>query len=648
VRRTVVLGAVLTTAVPLSIVSWRHYVELGDAYTQQAATTVANSALNTSARLDALISARLDAVRLAAQNPALVDALMRGTETSEARIAMQALVRLDATHNTLAGLVDNERRLVMSTAPAGADGGPDARDLAYPIVVATPDSTGSISQMVFLASVRDARGRQIGVLGLRTRTTALSQVLSTSSNDPNTLSRIRQTSGEVMAAWPRSRPGGLRPSAQPWDSTPARTVVLQQGIREDGVRERRYQHSAGGTILREAASRLASVPWYVSVSRDEAVVLGPARLALQRSLLITAIVALLVGWLAMYVATRFAARIEALASVVRRIAEGDRTARPVPARTANDEIDQLGSDVERMAGELEQLVSRLEERSAQLEAELRERSTLEERLLEARRLEAVGLVSGMVAHDFNNVLTIVRSAADTTSLALPHDHDAQADIAEIVQAVERGADLTRRMLAIARRNADAPRRFDANEMIRDSARLLRRLLPGGDLTVATSTSSAWVYVDTTSLLQCLMNLVNNARDASGTDSPRVHITVTRVVELPPFFLGGEAPAPGDYVAVAVRDYGVGISPEALARLAEPFYTTKSSARGTGLGLASISHTCREAGGALTAISTMGEGSVFTILLPFAGTLPNHAIPVGSNAPISETAGAERLTGPITG
>jgi signal transduction histidine kinase len=145
-----------------------------------------------------------------------------------------------------------------------------------------------------------------------------------------------------------------------------------------------------------------------------------------------------------------------------------------------------------------------------------------------------------------------------------------------------------------------------------------------------------------------MNLVNNARDASGTDSPRVHISVTRVVELPPFFLGGEAPAPGDYVAVAVRDYGVGISPEALARLAEPFYTTKSSARGTGLGLASISHTCREAGGALTAISTMGEGSVFTILLPFAGTLPNHAIPVRSNAPISETAGAERLTGPITG
>lgn len=625
VRRTVVLAAVLTTALPLTIVSWRQYLELSDSYTRQASSALANSALNTAAQIDALINARLDAVRLAAQNPALVAAVATGKESQEARIAMRALVGLDATHNTLAGLVDNERRLVMSTSAVAEDSGRETRDLAYPIVVASADSAGDVPQMVFLASVRDERGIQIGVLGLRTRTTALTQVLSAASSEPSTLSRVRKASGQVLAAWPATRPGGVRPRPQAWDSLPSRSELLHEEVRGDGVRDRRYRHSAGNTVLREAAFRLSAVPWYVTVSRDESVVLGPARLALQRSLLFTALVALFVGWAASYLATRFAARIEALAFAVRRFANGDRRARP-PAGTTGDEIDQLGTDVSRMATELEILVDSLEERSAQLESELRERSALEERLLEARRLEAVGLVSGMVAHDFNNVLTIVRSAAETAQQALPDGHVAQADMAEIVQAVQRGADLTRRMLTIARRNGDAPRRFDAAEMVRDCSRLLARLLPGGELTVETASGSAWVYVDSTSLLQCLMNLVSNARDAAGESSARVHVTVSRTETLPALILGGEALGPGEYVAVSVRDYGVGISSDALARLAEPFFTTKASTRGTGLGLASVSHTCREAGGALAAASREGEGSTFTMLLPFAGTLPDNTAP----------------------
>lgn len=623
VRRTLVLSVLLITAVPLGIVTWQQYRTLSDALSQQANDALATTAQTLAARADGLINARLDQVRLAARNTAFVDVVSRRTESTEAQSALRALVGLDAVHNTVAALVDDRRQVVLSTQPLGSQGPPTTRDLPFPIVLAVPDDSGRVSEFALLASVRAVTGQQRGILGLRTRSTALSQLLADfGSTNRGTVLRIRQNTGAIVAAWPFPRVGKLQPSRQPWEALPNDAQLLGETLRSDGVRERRYRHRSAGTIMREASVRLGAVPWYVSITRDESEVLAPATRALRRSVAFSVTVMLLAGWLAAVLGGRFAARIEALADIVRRIASDDRATPERDPTPAGDEIDQLSRDVSHMATELEALVVRLEERSVQLESELNERSVLEERLLEARRLEAVGLVAGMVAHDFNNVLTIVRSAAEAARDALPDGAPVDVELAEIVHASERGAALTQRMLAVAKRNGDTPRRFDASDMVRDSARLLSRLLPTGTLRVRTTATHAWVYLDSTSLLQCLMNLVSNARDAGGDRALEVVLSVSRTDRIPPLLLGGDSLPAGDYVAVAVEDNGTGIAADTMTRLSEPFFTTKAGSKGTGLGLASVARTCRDAGGALAVSSVPGAGSTFTLLLPYAGTIPD--------------------------
>jgi C4-dicarboxylate-specific signal transduction histidine kinase len=554
----------------------------------------------------------------------------------EATVALRALVGLDAVHNTVAALVDSKRAVVLSTQPLGSQGPPTTRDLPFPIVLAVPDDSGRVAEIAFLASVRAASGQQQGILGLRTRSTALSQLLAEIGTiTSGTVLRIRQDSGALVAAWPLPREGKLQPAPQTWEGLPNGAELLEETLRGNGIRERRYRHLAAGTVMREASVRLGTVPWYISIVRDESDVLGPATRALRRSLAFSVAVMILVGWLAALLGSRFAGRIEALAQVVRRIASGDRRAPEARVVRDGDEIDQLGRDVALMATELEALVVRLEERSRQLESELDERGVLEERLLEARRLEAVGLVAGMVAHDFNNVLTIVRGAADSARDSLPAQHPAHEDLSEVVHATERGAALTKRMLAVAKRNGDAPRRFDAAEMVRDCSRLLARLVPTGSIQVHALVADAWVHVDSTSLLQCLMNLVSNARDAVTDDRrAEVHIAIRRTDVLPLIVLGGDELSPGDYVAIDVRDNGSGIAQHSMSRLSEPFFTTKSGVKGTGLGLASVASTCRDAGGALAVSSVVGAGSTFTIMLPYAGTLSNPIVP--PDAPLHPT------------
>jgi signal transduction histidine kinase len=626
VRRSLILSALVITAVPLGIVTWQQYRTLSTALSRQANDVLVTTAQTLAARADGLMNARLDHVRLAARNTALVDALNGRREASEAQAALRALVGLDAVHNTVAALVDRRRQLVVSTAPLGSQGEPNTRELPFPIVLAVPDDSGRVSEIAFLASVRSVTGQQLGILGLRTRGTALSQLLAEVGNSSTgTLLRIRQNTGALVAAWPLPREGKLRPSPQTWEGLPADAQLLDEGIRSNGIRERRYRHAAGGSVMREASIGLASVPWYVTITRDEAEVLGPANRALRRSVGFSLAVMLVVGWLAALLGGRFATRIEALARVVRRIASGDRTVPTMAHVPAGDEIDQLSDDVSLMATEIEALVVRLEERSQQLEAELNGRAMLEERLLEARRLEAVGLVAGMVAHDFNNVLTIVRGAAETARDSIAADHSAHEDLREVVLASERGAAMTRRMLAVAKRNGETPRRFDANDMVRDCARLLERLVPNGVVRVHADSEHAWVHIDGTSLLQCLMNLVSNARDAADGYRAEVDITVSRTVDESFPLLGGESLPVGEYVAIAVKDNGSGIADDVLLRLSEPFFTTKTGLKGTGLGLASVASTCREVGGALAVRSALGAGSTFTILLPYAGTAPNPVV-----------------------
>lgn len=627
VRRAVIVGSLLSVAVAVLIVAWRDYRFASKLLTAQASSAMSATVSSAAARIDALVSARLDAVRTAAQNPLLVEyASGSSAARAGAEAALTALVRLDPIHNTVVGLVDGDRRMILATDESvGSPPRGPLRDMDYPVTLSVGDTNGQANTTAFLASVRSPSGRQLAVLGLSTRATAFTQILGevAASAPAEGLLRVRTQGGTVVGVWPIGRPGGRLSLPQAWDSLPDNVDLLSEQWLPGKMRERRFRVREHGSVLRETSLQLTMAPWYVTMTTDEAAVLQPAYDGARETLLFAGAVLLIVAFISALFGGRFAARIEQTAVVVRRIAGGDREAR-VSLDGIDDEITQLGRDVNRMSDELAGTLSHLEKRTHQLEAELERRAMLEARLVESRRMEAIGMLAGTVAHDFNNVLAIMLSAAESARDVLPKHHEATADIEEIAIAAGRGADLTRRLLSIARKSDTHPSRIDAAVLLRENGRLMRRLIPDGTLEVNTVDESAWVYIDATELLQSLLNLVANARDASTGAPARVSIHLERISRAPAGLLSGATLDDGEYVAINVRDIGSGMPPETVARLCEPFFTTKPHGRGTGLGLASVSKAMRDVGGALAVRSALGAGSTFTLVLPFAGTPPDHA------------------------
>lgn len=628
VRLVVVAGLVGIVAVALSLVTWRSFVFARSLLAKQASDDMAQTVAGAGARLDALIAARLDAVRTVAQNPVVI-AAARGDSASfgEARRTIESLLLLDPVHNEMAAIVDTLRAVRVATdATVDLGGGRPIRDLPYPILNANPDSAGFVASIAFLASVRAADGRQIGVLGLRTRVTALTQILGDIAGKEleNQLLRVRQVSGPVVAAWPLPATGKVGPRPQAWDSLPANARLLDETTRANRVRERRIEHGASRDILRESSFRLMSVPWYVMSVADEDMLLAPARFETRRTLGFSLVVLLVVAVVALVTGGRFADRIERLAEVVRRIASGDRTAR-VSVDDAVREVQQLGSDVNGMAAQLDGLVTSLEERGRQLEAELEERALLEERLIEARRMEAIGQLAGTVAHDFNNVLMIVSTSAESAQLDVLAGTPLHVELQQIRLAASRGGEITQRLLSLARRGDTLVSAFDVVAFVREHDRMLQRLLrPDVPLQVIVSDGPLMVRADRIQLLQALLNLVANARDAIGDQAGLVTITARPFDGIPEGVVGTAAPPREPCIELAVQDSGEGMSPESLLRLGEPYFTTKPRGRGTGLGLASVARTMEQVNGALTVVSAPGQGSRFALLLPAAPSTSDGA------------------------
>ncbi len=234
---------------------------------------------------------------------------------------------------------------------------------------------------------------------------------------------------------------------------------------------------------------------------------------------------------------------------------------------------------------------------------------LEQQLRQVQKLEAVGQLAGGVAHDFNNVLTAISACAHVAAMTPADDPERGVMLAEIQEAVARGAALTRQLLTFSRRNTPAPEAIDPGVLLTGLERMLRRLLPAGiELVLALDHDGARVTVDPTLLEQVMLNLVLNARDAIGT-AGRIEVTVARGAD--------EAGAPG--VRMIVRDDGAGIADDVMGQLFDPFFTTKEAGLGTGLGLATCYGIVRQAGGTITAASPPGEGAAFTVWLPRAPT-----------------------------
>jgi len=245
-----------------------------------------------------------------------------------------------------------------------------------------------------------------------------------------------------------------------------------------------------------------------------------------------------------------------------------------------------------------------------------------EALFQAQKMEAIGQLTGGVAHDFNNLLTATLGSLELLRKRLPDDPAALRLLDNAIAGAERGAVLTQRMLAFARRQDLKPVRVEIPDLVRGMTDLLQRSV-GATVQIETHfpLNLGPVSADINQLEMALLNLSVNARDAMP-DGGTITIGAQNRLALPDNVEGVE---PGHYIALSVVDTGVGMTADTLARAMEPFFTTKGVGRGTGLGLPMVHGLAEQLGGRLILESVLGEGTTATLMLPVAAA--NDVMPV---------------------
>ena len=254
-----------------------------------------------------------------------------------------------------------------------------------------------------------------------------------------------------------------------------------------------------------------------------------------------------------------------------------------------------------------------------------EREKLQIQLVQAQKMESVGRLAGGVAHDFNNMLGVIIGHCELALWGLDDKHPLYADLQTILKAAGHSADLTRQLLAFARKQIVAPKVLDINETVAGMLEMLRRLI-GEDIELIwlPGDNPGQVNVDPSQLNQILVNLFVNARDAIAANGKI--IIETDLVTIDELYCADHIDAePGTYVMLALSDNGCGIDAGALPHLFEPFFTTKQIGKGTGLGLATVYGVVRQNKGFINVYSELGQGTTFKIYLPFHAA--GHEVPL---------------------
>lgn len=244
-----------------------------------------------------------------------------------------------------------------------------------------------------------------------------------------------------------------------------------------------------------------------------------------------------------------------------------------------------------------------------------ERRRLEVQLRQAQKMEAIGRLAGGLAHDFNNIMTVIQAYAHFLRAKVRTDEPLREDIDEICKAAERAEHLTRQLLAFSRKSMVELRQLNLNHLVLDMKNMLGRILGEEvDLEVSDAPSLWPVRADLGQMEQVLTNLVVNARDAMPRGGKLT-------IETANVDIAGETDSarsdgsPGQYVVLRVTDTGEGMPPEVQERVFEPFFTTKKPGRGTGLGLATVYGIVKQAGGFITLDSEVGKGTRIQVHLP---------------------------------
>jgi len=316
-------------------------------------------------------------------------------------------------------------------------------------------------------------------------------------------------------------------------------------------------------------------------------------------------------------------RPDEISEVLQKIARGESTEHHESVRVTKDgrhlNVSISVSPLRDTAGEIVGASAIVRDVTAQKRAEGQVR--------QSQKMEAIGRLAGGVAHDFNNILGIINACTEFLRDRIDPAAEPSLYVENIKKATERGASLTRQLLAFSRTSAIQTRVLDLNERLRDISKLLRPLL-GDDveILVVPTSSSAVVEADPGQLDQIVVNLAVNARDAMPRGGK--FILETGAVRFDEGFAEQHQAMPaGKYVLLAVSDTGSGMDEATISRIFEPFFTTKETGRGTGLGLATVYGIVKQNKGHILVYSEPGHGTTFKIYLPSA----DHKIGVGSTA-----------------
>ena len=247
--------------------------------------------------------------------------------------------------------------------------------------------------------------------------------------------------------------------------------------------------------------------------------------------------------------------------------------------------------------------------------DMSERRRLEEQLVHAQRMDAIGRLAGGIAHDFNNILVTIKGFSTFARRGLPPESSAHSDIMEVQRAADRAADLVKQLLSFSRKRVSQPRNVDINDVIMDADQMLRHLIGASiELSTLPAPGLGTVRVDPSHIEQVILNLVVNARDAMPEggaitiETSNTALDETRTRAHP-------NARPGTYVLLSVTDTGTGMSEAVKSRIFEPFFTTKEVGKGTGLGLSVVYGVVTRAKGIIECDSAIGEGSVFRVYFP---------------------------------